>query len=78
MSALTHVLLVIFVLLAFLVGHDDADTQGVEDGVISVGVVWWESKAVKHVVQNKLGLFLSETEMDSLGSGWSLPYRGEL
>lgn len=49
-----HVLLVIFILLAFLVCHDDADPQGVEDGVVSVGVVWWEGKAVNQVVQTNL------------------------
>lgn len=51
-SALPHVLFVVFVLLALLVCHDDADPQGVEDGVVSVGVVWWEGKPMKQVLQS--------------------------
>lgn len=74
---LTYVLLVIFVLLALLVCHDDADPQGVKDGVISIGVVW-VGQSSEPDLTNKLSLFLRVTVLDSLGSGWSLPYKGEL
>lgn len=36
----THIFLVIFILFALLIRHDDADTQRVKDGVVTVRVVW--------------------------------------
>lgn len=48
---LTYILLVIFILLAFLVCHDDADPQGVKDGVVSVGVIWEEGKAANQLLK---------------------------
>lgn len=36
----THIFLVIFILFPLLIGHDDSDSQSVENGVISIGVVW--------------------------------------
>lgn len=36
----THIFLVIFILFALLICHDDTDPQGVKDGVVPVRVVW--------------------------------------
>ena len=48
----THILLVIVVLLALLVGHDDTDTQRVEHRVVTVGVGWETDGAVSLHAQN--------------------------
>ena len=42
----THILLVVVVLLALLVGHDDTDAQSVKHWVITVGVGWETDGAV--------------------------------
>ena len=39
----THILLVVVILLALLVGHDDTDAQRVEHRVVAVGVSGWET-----------------------------------
>lgn len=40
----THVFLVIFILFALLICHDDSDPQGVKDRVVTVRVVWFRTE----------------------------------
>lgn len=101
----THIFLVIFILFALLICHDDTDTQGVKDWVVPVRVVWSQTEQLArklnystanqiiHFITNRLyssrkskdkrlrSLDIHETychSVDSLGSGMSLLYSGEL
>lgn len=62
MTLNTYIFLVIFILFTLFVCHDDADPQGIKDGVIPVWVVWFMTELLAKKQNIDIYLQREETE----------------